>query len=500
MVTPAAPAGRATSARTRHWLWAAALLAAATLVGLALDDYVSLASEAMLYVLAVAIAAYTLPRAYSLVCAVAAVALLNYFFTAPRFTFRVDDQDNLFSLFALLGVALTISSLGTSVRRETERARLNASRARELQELATELASATTAGKVDVLVQQHLERAFVGPCLVAVLDADGCLQVQAGLPAVVHDGLRACIREGRTLGRGTGRWPGLDAWYIPMRSDEHTGGAACIQNVSAYDQGGLEHANAICALAGQALWRLKLAAAVHDAEEESQWHRAQSTFLAAISHDFRTPLAAIMGAASSLQTQWQKLAPAEQDRLLRTIVGESSHLARLTDNTLQLVRLENAGELRMDWESIEEIIGSVLARVRARGVPGRVTSAVPPNLPLIKADPVLLAQLLENLLENALKYSRDVVELQVQADVSQIRISVHDRGDGIAAGDEVAIFEPYRRGDTSGQRGAGLGLALCRAIARAHGGELSVTARPDGGSTFAVKLPIEYPQPAAEFA
>jgi two-component system sensor histidine kinase KdpD len=121
---------------------------------------------------------------------------------------------------------------------------------------------------------------------------------------------------------------------------------------------------------------------------------------------------------------------------------------------------------------------------------------VPPDLPLLKGDPVLLTQLLENLLDNALKYSADTIELVVSHADESMEVAVHDRGNGIAAGEEQTIFEPYRRNDRSGQRGTGLGLAVCRAIARAHGGALDVRRRPGGGSSFILKLPVEAQQPA----
>ena len=254
----------------------------------------------------------------------------------------------------------------------------------------------------------------------------------------------------------------------------------------------------MCTLIGQALWRLQLTDSMQAAQQQSQWHRVQSTFLAAISHDLRTPLAAIMGAASSLQTQRDKLDAAEQERLVGSIVSESRYLSTLTENTLQLVRLGNAGRINLDWESMEEIVGAVLARVRQRDEARRIRSRVPAGLPLIKADPVLLTQLLENLLDNALKYSSGGIDLVVSAADHEMQVAVEDRGAGIPAGEESAIFEPYRRNDRSGQRGAGLGLAVCKAIAGAHGGTLNVKRREGGGSSFVLTLPIEAHQPERE--
>ncbi|HMA07483.1 MAG TPA: DUF4118 domain-containing protein [Ramlibacter sp.] len=482
----------------RDWLVVLILLAAATLASYLLDPYVSVTSQAMLYVLAVVVASYTLPWVPSLACAFAAVSAFNFFFVPPRWTFEVENREQLIALFTMLALALVISHLGTALRRETQVARLNERRARQLQELAAELVACARPEDVLSLGRQSLNKAFAGPVLLAGLTDTGALALPPELASTFQDGMQCCMREAATLGPGTGRWPGLDAWYIPLGEKGQIMGAACIQAISAADHSGREHAQALCTLIAQALWRLKLTGAMRTAQEESERHNVQSTFLAAISHDLRTPLAAIVGAASSLQTQRDKLGAAEQDRLLASILGEATYLSRVTDNTLQLVRLDHAGDLHRDWEAMEEIVGAVLARVRQRDVARRIRSSVPPGLPLIKADPVLIAQLLENLLDNALKYSSGVIELVVSQSDHEMRVAVQDRGPGIAAGEEAAIFEPYRRNDHSRQRGAGLGLAVCRAIASAHGGTLTVSAREGGGSCFALTLPVEAVQPEPE--
>ncbi len=474
----------------------AGLLLAATLAGLLLDRYVSLTSLAMLYVLTVVVAAYRLGWIESSVCAAGAVTALNFFFVPPRWTFEVDTRENLIALVTLLVVALVVSRLATGLRRETELARLNESRARQLQALATELADAASDAQVLAAGRAALAAAFAGPCALALADGAGVLQDAGTLAPAVQDGMSCCMKEAAVLGPGTGRWPGLNAWYLPLGDKGQVTGAACVQPALSGDEAGRQHAQALCALLAQALWRLRLAGSLQAAQNEAQQQQLHSTFLAAISHDLRTPLAAIVGAASSLQTQRDKLGPAEQDRLLGSIAGEAAYLSSVTENTLQLVRLSSASQaLRRDWESMEEIVGAVLARVRQRDPARRIRSSVPDGLPLVKADPVLLAQLITNLLENALKYSEGAVELVVQLQAGEMRVMVKDRGEGIPDAEQDTIFEPYARGDRAGPRGAGLGLAVCRAIARAHGGRLALRRRQGGGSSFVLSLPLEV-QPA----
>jgi two-component system sensor histidine kinase KdpD len=480
----------------RSWVAVALLLAAATLCGAVLDPYVSLTSQAMIYVLVIAIVSYRLDWVQSAACAVGAVTALNFFFVPPRWTFEVESREHFIALAAMLVVALVINHLAARLRHESRHAALSEQRARQLQALSSDLVTSATPDDIRGLGQRALDTAFGGPnALVLTHDANPCV-ADATLPDTVRDGLRCCMAESAVLGPGTGRWPGLGAWFLPLGDKGQALGAACVRPAHAGDTDGREHAQALCGLLAQALWRVRLAATVQAAQTEAQRQQLQNTFLAAVSHDLRTPLAAIVGAASSLQTQREKLNPSEQDRLLASIVSEASYLSTVTENTLQLVQLTSLPtELRRDWESLEEIVGAVLARIRQRDPGRRIRSKVPAGLPLIKADPVLLAQLIGNLLDNALKYSEGEIDLTISANAQALVIAVKDRGPGIAPETQDLIFQPYRRSDQSGQRGAGLGLALCRAIAVAHGGSLTVRARIGGGSSFNATLPLAEPQP-----
>lgn len=483
------------------------LLSAATLACLLLDPYVSLTSLSMLYVLAVVLASYKLGRRESVLAAFAAVVALNFFFVPPRWTFQVERSEHFIALLTMLVLALVINHLASGMRRETEMARLNERRARQLQNLAIALADADTPQAVQRLTQSALDAAFNGTNILALLDADTKeLDFPTALSHVVQDGLRCCLKEAAILGAGTGRWTELDAWYIPLgeqRQGRELSGAVCIQTVAGDDESGREHAVALCSMVAQSLWRLRLSAAMQAAQNEAQRQQLQGIFLAAISHDLRTPLAVVVGAASALQLQHDKLSMLEKQRLLTSIVNEAGHLANLTENTLQLVRLSNSTQaLTRDWESMEEIIGSVLARIKHYDSGRRIVSKVQYSLPLVRVDAVLISQLIGNLLENALKYTDAtihlVVSLETQATGENMLVAVKDRGPGIAEVELATIFDAYSRGDhseRSGQRGSGLGLAVCRAIAQAHGGSLILRRRSGGGSSFILSLPLTLEQP-----
>lgn len=480
----------------QRWATVAGLLVLATAACWGLEPQVTLAGQAMLYVLVVVIAAYRLSWLESVVCAVGAVTALNFFFIPPRWTFEVESQEHLLALGVMLVVALVISRLASGLRHETEIARLNEQRARQLQALAGGLASAVQTQEVLAQGQAALAAAFAGPCQLVLVNPHGEPEPAEGLEPLVRDGLRSCMKEAAVLGPGTGRWPGLQAWYLPLGHRGEMFGAACVRPALAGDEGGREHAQALCALLAQALGRLRLGQAMQLAQTEAQRQQMQSTFLAAISHDLRTPLAAIVAAASSLQTQRDRLDAEAQARLLEGIVKEANYLSVMSDNTLQLLRLAQPGQaLQRHWESLEEIVGAVLGRVRQHDPTRRIRSRVPEGLPLVRADAVLLSQLLANLLDNALKYSEGEVALTVEPHQAWLEICVKDRGPGIPEAEREAIFQPYVRGDRSGRRGTGLGLAVCRAIAQAHGAQLLLRPRNGGGSSFCLQLPIE-PQPA----
>lgn len=476
----------------KNGLTVGVLLVLASAACFLLEPYVSLTSQAMIYVLAVVIAAYKVDWISSAVSAIAAVTALNFFFVPPRWTFEIDSQEHFIALGVMLVVALVISHLASELRHETEIAQLNEQRAQQLQSFASALSEAPSSDQMLQHAQQALDAIFVGPNALA-LSEDGA--------AVLDDGMRRCIVEGATLGPGTGRWPGLNAWYVPLCEKDHVTGAARIAPAMARNVAGLEHAQALCALLAQALWRLRLSSKMQAAQKEVQRQQLQSTFLAAISHDLRTPLAAVVGAASALQTQSDKLPQSEKTRLLASIVSEALYLSTLTENTLQFVSLINATQdIKRDWESMEEILGSVLSHVRQRDMNRRIKSKVPEGLPLVKVDPVLIAQLINNLLDNALKYSDGAIDLTVQTNQNQMVVSVKDRGPGISEADQHVIFKPYMRSDQSGQRGAGLGLALCKAIAQVHSGQLAFSARKSGGSNFTLTLPLDTHPPAKELS
>jgi two-component system sensor histidine kinase KdpD len=219
----------------------------------------------------------------------------------------------------------------------------------------------------------------------------------------------------------------------------------------------------------------------------------RSSLLSTVSHDLRTPLAAITGAATTLRDGGNLVDKTTRGELLESICEEADRLEKLVSNLLDMTRLESGAiGLKRDWIPLEELVGSALTRLENKLEDRTVNIDLPDGLPLLSVDPVLFEQLLINLLENALKYTPVSSPIDILAEQKDgfVTLDIADRGSGLTAGCEERIFEKFYRGVHVGVPGAGLGLPICRGIAEAHGGNIRAENRPGGGSVFRVTLPI----------
>jgi K+-sensing histidine kinase KdpD len=228
----------------------------------------------------------------------------------------------------------------------------------------------------------------------------------------------------------------------------------------------------------------------------------RSSLLSALSHDLRTPLAGITGAATTLRDESAAIDDGQRREMLDTICEEADRLERLVRNLLDMTRLESGAlVVARQWMPLEEIVGSALTRVEAQLEGRPVRTDLPDDLPLVPADAVLLEQVFVNLLENAAKYTAagSPIEIIARADKGSIEVEIADRGPGITPGDETRLFEKFYRGRTSerGATSAGLGLAICRGVINAHGGAITAANRPEGGAVFRMTLPIVGVPPGA---
>lgn len=242
---------------------------------------------------------------------------------------------------------------------------------------------------------------------------------------------------------------------------------------------------------------------VRDAELRIRTESMKNSLLSAVSHDIKTPLAAIYGAATSFLEEEDRLDRTQVRGLIAGIAGEAERMNRVVTNILEMTRLEGGIEMRKDWYPLEEIVGAALSRFESALAERPVTVDIPRDLSLVCVDDVLLEEVFVNLVDNFLKYTDAGTPLRIDAlrTDKTIRITVQDKGRGFPSGAEERVFEKFFRGQTGGVRGAGLGLAICRAIVGAHHGTIRARTLADGGALIFIELPIgEAPPDLTELA
>ena len=500
------------------WAWACVVWGVAWLLMLGLDKHIGLAQAAITLVLASALAAIWLPLVSSLLTTTAAVLAFDWFIVPPKHSFSVELSEDVLLVIEILVLSWVVTALLARGRVLATRARRAASHADQMRRLGDALRDDEDPLHRGQVLRQALDELLGAPASLLVLrhdpsttpdDSDAATLGDPGADELV--GLWHCARLCQQFGPGTGREQELPALYLPLRGAEGEAFGAAMVPVRPgefMDPVVLAQAQALCDQVGQLLHRARTQREAESANAHAQGQAVRNALLAAISHDYRTPLAAIMGAASSLRDQGAKLAPEQRERLTQSIVAETRQLSRLTDNTLQLVRLDAPGvKLKLDWESPDELAGAAIDRARRHDPDRRLKVWAEPGLPLVRCDAVLFSQMLENLIDNALKYSDPPapVELNVRRHGEHIVFAVRDNGPGVQPEWREKIFEVFQRGDwrsgasnSKAQRGAGVGLAVCRSIALAHGGDLKLRPRSQGGSSFECWLRAEAPPSAPE--
>jgi two-component system sensor histidine kinase KdpD len=305
-------------------------------------------------------------------------------------------------------------------------------------------------------------------------------------------------------GLGTDTLPGSQALHLPLVASGRVLGVLALRPADPRRFRDPERQQLLTTFANQiaiAVERARLSEEAEHARVDVEAERARNALLSAVSHDLRTPLAVIAGAGSSLR-DGASLPAETREELAETIVDEAGRMNRLVGDLLDMTRLES-GALRVkkEWHSLEEVVGSVLARTEQLAAGRRVTFKAPADLPLVPLDDVLYAQAVTNVLENALHYSPSgtPVELTAALRDGELALEIRDHGVGLPAGGEEKVFEKFWRGDSRRPRsGTGLGLTIARGIAEAHGGRLTAQNHPTGGALFRLVVPVEGRPPELE--
>jgi two-component system sensor histidine kinase KdpD len=486
--------------QVRRYGLAAAACAATTLITHLLVPYFDLANIVMVFLLSVVGVALWLGRGPSVLAAFANVAAFDFFFVPPRLSFAVSDVQYLLTFFVMLIVGLVTGQLTAGLRFQASVATHREARSRALFEAARDLSNMLTNEQAIEVARTVIAREFRAQVAIYVLDMKERLQPPGTDAAGLDFGTAQwTLDHNQPAGLGTDTLAGSAWLYLPLKSTMRSRGVLALQPreprlLLLPEQ--RQQLETFAALTAMALERVHYIEVAQSATVQMESERLRNSLLSALSHDLRTPLAALVGLSEMLAASLPRLST-QQLEMARALSDKSQRMADMVTNLLDMARIQS-GEvrLRLDWQSMEEIVGTAVKQTQ--GALGRRPLGIQmdPAVALVECDAVLIERVLVNLLENAGKYTPELspVEILVRAVDDELLVSVRDHGPGVAKGQEELIFEKFTRGDAeSATPGVGLGLAICRAIVLAHRGRIRVEPTRPHGATFTFTLPLGVP-------
>jgi len=503
-----AAAGMATEPRKKlefgPWLASAGIVAVALAIGLALQQFLAIGNISIVFLTAVLVAAARYGLAPSLFASLLSVLAYNFFFLPPLYTLTITEPENILALVAFLVAAVIASQLAASTRAQAVTARGRARVTEELLAFSRKLSGVATLD--DLLWATTYQIASMLKLHVVILMPEGAsLAVKAAYPPEDElDGADIAAAKwswanNHPAGRGSDTLPGARRLFLPLRTGR---GAVGVLGLDRELPGVMlspdarRLLDALMDLAALAIERIHLQSDLDRTKLQAESERLRSALLTSISHDLGTPLASIIGAASSLKSVGERYGGQEREQLLSTILDEAERLNRFVGNLLDMTKLE-AGAIAPKQEMIDlgEIVGTALQRAGKVLANHRVKVDLASDLPMLRLDFVLFEQVLFNLLDNAAKYApaQSTIELRARRRDSMVELHVLDEGSGIPPDQIERIFDKFHRaqeGDRKGP-GTGLGLAICRGFVAAMGGTIRARNRADrSGGDFIIELPI----------
>lgn len=476
-----------------------------TILMLPVRTYIDPSNLVMLYLISVVSIALRYGRMPSLVATFFSAVCFNFFFIPPYNSFKIADEKDIITFCVLLLTGIIISSQTSRLRLQAISARRREKNTSSLFAMSRELSA--NRGKVNLaqVAAQHIAVVLDSNVFLWLPDGKGELQT---VVAETHGDLRGSdpVREEsvarwtfthkQNAGLGTDTLPSASAFYLPLVSSSGVMGVIGLMprevEITAYSSDKVELIEAFSSITASALERAQAAEMVERTMVEAESEKLRNILLSSVSHDLRTPLVAITGAASTLLIEGDKISYEYKTELLRSIHEEGARLARMVTNLLDVTSLESGSvKLNKELYFIEELIGSALMRVEQKLTNHKVATDIEHGLPLMKIDGLLIEQVLINLLENAAMHTPAGTEITIVAvsNKPDIQVTVSDNGAGIKKGDEEKIFDKAY-GGTSGD--GSLGLAICRGIIHAHNGKIWAQNANDGaGAVFTFTLPIK---------
>ena len=488
----------------RPYLIALIAVAAALGVGELIQPWFGIENVDLVFLTAVVGVAVRYGLWPSLVASVAASLCYNFFFLPPIYTFTIADPTNVVAFFFFIAMSVIVSNVGARVRSQAVVAMTRARATESLYAFSRKLAGAGTLD--DVLWATAYQTALMLKVrVVLLLPEDGSIAVKSGYPP--EDTLDAADlaaakwawENDRAAGRGSDTLPGAKRLFLPM----HTGrGAVGIVGIDGDKPGPpltpdqRRLLDALMDQAALAIERVRLVEDLERAKRTAETDRLRSALLTSISHDLKTPLAAVLGAAGALRSLSDALDQRAKADLLSTIIDEAERLNRFIANLLDMTKLESGAVApNAAPHDLGEVVGSALERASKMLAEHRVEVDLAKDLPMIQIDPVLFEQVLINLLDNAAKYAPAGTTIRIQSWRNQdsVSLQVLDEGDGIPPGDLEHIFDKFYRARKADhvRAGTGLGLAISRGFVEAMQGTITAANRTDRrGAVFTITLPI----------
>jgi two-component system, OmpR family, sensor histidine kinase KdpD len=491
------------AAKRLRYLWALLGCIATALIATPLLPYFDLANIVMLFLLTVVLIAVKFGRGPAVLGAFVSVASFDFFFVPPRFSFAVTDVQYLLTLVVMLAIALITGQMTAGLRYQARIASSREERASALYEFARDMSSLLQTDQVVEAANKFIAGTFRANVAILIPDDHDRLELYgpAGLALTtdLHAAAQWAYDQSQPAGAGTDTLPGSEFLYLPLRAPMRTRGVLAIKAANRRllmvpEQ--RRHLDTFAALVAIALERVHYVEVAQQALIRMESERLRNSLLAALSHDLRTPLAAVVGLAESLELTKPELTGLQRDTA-QAIAEEARRMNALVNNLLDMARIESGDvKLRREWQSVEEVVGSALNAARSALIHQRVEVALPPDLPLVEFDATLIERVLYNLLENAGKYTPagTIIRIAAEASGNQLLVTVSDDGPGVPQAQREAIFDKFTRGSReSATPGVGLGLAISRAIVEAHRGRIWVEDNVGRGSRFCFTLPLGTP-------
>lgn len=486
------------------WAWVKSLLLAGLItgVGLLLNLRAAPANVAMLYLAAVVFTALRWGLRPAVFVSVISTLLFDQFFIDPYMSFTVTDAWYVITLVAMTGTGILISLLAGSARRQMLAAREREAQTAALYSLTRSLGAAWTAEQALHTAGSHIQETFGRPVAIFLRGENKqvLLRYQTPESDVGEDTIRAA---GSVLQQSIDSTWQSERLFVPLRIGARATGILVLLPANSSQQMTHGEERVLVGMANQLALAIKRASLQKEAREAEVLRKAdelQRTLLNSVSHSLRAPLAAILSALDPIADSEVRPGSAATAELARIAQGEAHRLDGIIGNLLDLSRLEGGIlKIRSEPHDLQNIIGTAISEVR-KWQDRPIDSAIDPRIPPLPVDFVLVVHVLENLIDNAMKYSPPAAPVRLEARVvdSSVEIRVLDRGCGIPSPERDRMFQKFYRGErTHDKPGIGLGLAICKGFIEAHHGRIWVEDREGGGSAFCFRLPLQnHPNPS----